>query len=160
MDERKKFELRNIMPHMRKPAGAQNQQFPGLSLDPDATIESIRSFIKKQKKIKGFLLAVPGSSTQTFDIQISGDARLLLGISIVNTSANAGNPAVYPDQFTMMVNEEVIINQVFGIQLSFPFQTDEYYFIPRPLSGQDVVSCTLRNPSIDAQTTALAVYYL
>lgn len=139
--------------------GKQDMQFPGQGnlFPPDATIEEIRSFIKNQKRAKGFRFTVPVGSS-TFPIDISGEAKLLLGLALISID-NLGDPAAQPEIFSLLVNNEVIINQVTPAMLSQEFMTEEYYLFLRPLSGQDDITIAWQNTP-GQQRMALIMYYL
>lgn len=142
-----------------KPAGAQNQQFPGLNLAPGITIDQIRDFIKKQKKIKGFQVSMPATNTWQYPVQLSGDARLLLGFIVFSSQTDPLDPTNYPDQLTLEVNQEIVVQEVHGYGVSPAAMTDEYYFIPRPLSGQDVITLKGNNPNA-AKALSVLFYYI
>lgn len=159
------FKKRPGMEMMRPPQtkgnawGKQDMQFPGKgNLFPaDTTIEEIRDFIKNQKRLKGFTFDVPTGTSQ-FPLQISGEAKLMLGISLVCLDA-FGNPGVQPTQFSMLVNEEIIITQAHPVTLSPDFMDEEYYLFLRPLSGQDDVSVVFVNPNAGQRVT-MGFFYL
>lgn len=147
------------LPIKGNPFGKQDMQFPGQGnlFPPDTSIEDLRAFIKNQKRAKGFRFTVPVGAS-SFPIDISGEAKLLLGLALISMD-NIGDPASQPDTFTLMVNEEVIINQVTPAMLSPDFMTEEYYLFLRPLSGQDDITVSWQNTPAQ-QRMALIIYYL
>lgn len=136
-----------------------NPQFPGKgNLFPASeSIDSIRDFIKNQKRCKGFLFNVP-SGTSNFQIQISGEAKLMLGLSMVSID-NLNDPAAQPTQIELTVNNEIIIDQLHPVHISPDFMDEEYYLFLRPLSGQDDINISFENPNAN-QNMSLAIYYL
>ena len=68
---------------------------------------------------------------------LSGEARLLLGWAIIQVNKEAANQAL---DVTIIINNEVIVNKVDPTFYGNAFTDDEYYFYPRPLSGQDTIS--------------------
>ena len=138
--------------------GKQNMQFPGQgNLFKDKSIEEIRDFIKQQKRLKGFTFDVP-TGLQQFPLQISGEAKLMLGIALLSVD-NADDPSSQPSGFSMLVNNEVVIDQINPAFLSPFFMDEEYYLFLRPLSGQDDISVIFANPNA-GQRMSLAFYYL
>lgn len=139
--------------------GKQDMQFPGQGGMFPATesIEEIRQFIKNQKRLKGYNFNVSGGAS-SFPLDISGEARVLLGLSILALE-NFDDPNLQPDTFTLTINNEIVINQTHPGFLSPLFMDEEYYQFLRPLSGQDDISVTFTNPN-PAQNVSLAVYYI
>lgn len=138
--------------------GKQNAQFPGQSLWPHATLDQIREMIRAQKRLKGFTLSFGAGNVEQYNIPLSGTAQMLLGLNILTLSGNVSDPANYPREMTLTINNELVIENVHGASLSQLFQNDEYYFIPRPLSGQDVITLTGLSPV--AREVAVTFYYL
>ena len=118
-------------------------------------IEKVRSWIKKQKRSKGYVHALSTGTTE-FNLDISGSARIFLGFALLFSETAIGSQ---PATFTLNINEEIIVNQVQPSFFSPDFMDDEYYFFPRPLSGTDVVDVTYNNPNAD-QTVFMIVYYI
>jgi|LakMenEpi03Aug12_release.lakeMendotaPanAssembly.Ray.scaffolds.fasta_scaffold695125_2 hypothetical protein len=149
---------RQAVPNVYNP-GAQNQQFPGMEIFPGATIDQIKEFIRKQKRAKGYPYNLTvGPNDLPF--QISGTAQLLLGFSIIPTGAgvNAATPSEYPESVTLKINDEIILQNVHGYQLSPVNLKEEYYFFPRPLSGQDSTSWIIESSA--ARPVAIMLYYI
>jgi len=135
-------------------------QFPGLQLNPNGTIEEIRDYIKKQKRIKGFTFNLTAGNNPDLNVEISGTARLLLGI-VFFEFAGIGVPGQdeLPREVTMKVNNEIIIENVHIKLLSTDHIDEEYYFIPRPLSGSDDVKMSFNNVATDMDVF-MALYYI
>ncbi len=131
-------------------------QFPGMQ-SGSKTIEEVRTWIKKQKRAKGYVHALGAASgANEFNLDISGSARIFLGFALLFTESGI---AAQPDSFTMQINDEIVINQVQPTFFSPDFMDDEYYFFPRPLAGTDTVDVFYNNPG-PAQTVFMIVYYV
>ncbi len=150
-------EIKMIMRHANKKNGGKGivntPQFMGLK--GGASIPEVRSWIKKQKRAKGYLHAIGASDTTEFEIDISGSAKIFLGFSLLIGETLAGSPT----QFNININEEIMIRETHPFFFSPEFMDDEYYFFPRPLSGSDTVTVTYQNPNA-AQTIFMVVYYI
>lgn len=128
--------------------------FPGSQ--SGKSIKDIRSWIKKQKRVKGYAFQVPtGGSRES--INLSGTARMLLGFAILKDPTVAAGSEV--DNFTFTVNNEIVVDQLNPEFFSPDFCDDEFYFIPRPLSGTDEIFIDFVNSS-PVQSITLAVYYI
>lgn len=121
-----------------------------------ATIDEVRALIKQQKRIKGFEFVVP-TGASTFNLQLSGSARIFLGFALLNIRPT--DPTATPDNFTFTINEEVIIDKVKPFFFTAYLQDDEYYFIPRPLNGTDQLKVDFQNGSAP-QTWWMIAYYI
>jgi len=128
-------------------------QFPGQQ--KGYSIEQVRSLIKKQKRAKGYTQAV-GTGSSEFQLDLSGTARIFLGFAILLDEAALVDQ---PEQFALIINNEIIIEQTQPSFFSPDFMDDEYYFFPRPLSGTDDIVVKYTN-SAQAQTVRLLVYYI
>lgn len=62
--------------------GLNAPQFPGQQVK-GLTIDQIRTQVKKQNRIKGYNFSVT-TGTTNFNIQLSGTARILLGLVLMN----------------------------------------------------------------------------
>lgn len=127
------------------------------------TIEEVRSFIKKQKRIKGFSFAVP-TGGDVFNIQLAGNAKLFLGLVLF------GNPvlATYPNwnnffdvnSVQLTINNDIMIEQLDPNFLTQQFTNEEYYYLPRPLNGQDVITMNLSNTGALTEVVNVGIYYI
>jgi len=61
--------------------------------------------------------------------------------------------------FSFKVNNEIIIDSLDPNFISNFFTNDEYYYLPRPLSGTDQITITFTNPGA-TENTSLAIYYI
>jgi len=139
---------KNIPPHL-KPNG--NPEFPGTQLG--ATIEQVRSWIKKQKRARGFAFDVPVGTTP-FNIQISGTARIFLGFAFIQADPDFADQATC----TLTINNEVVIETTFMSFFNNTFTDEEYYSFPRPLDGTDSVTLQIVAPT--AQQIRMIIYYI
>ncbi len=140
--------------------GLNAPQFPGQQVK-GLNIENIRTLIKKQNRIKGYVFSV-ATGTNSFDLQLSGTARILLGIALIPRDAGT-DVAIQGFQaitaFTFKVNNEIIIESLDPNFISNFFTNEEYYYLPRPLSGTDQITITFTNPGA-TENTSLAIYYI
>lgn len=138
--------------------GLNAPQFPGQQVK-GMSIDQIRTLIKKQIRMKGFSFNVStGSSTQ--NIQLSGTARILMGIVFLPRNS-AGSPLTGFSQIASVsfkVNNEIIIENADPNFLSQQLMNDEYYYIPRPLSGTDEITLQFTNPLFSEVCNVLFYY--
>ncbi len=124
-------------------------QFPGMQFG--GTVQQIRNLIGRQKGSRGFILPV-AIGTNEFQLQLPGDAAILLGFII--RSFNTG------ESFSLKINGEIILDQVpvscySNLNKTIP---DEYYVLPRPLSGQDEI--ILSFTATGARNQQMIMHYL
>jgi len=140
--------------------GLNAPQFPGQQVK-GMSIEQIRTLIKKQNRIKGYNFSVV-TGTNNFNLQLSGTARILLGLALVprTLTASIGNEGFTQiTGVTLKVNNEIVIENLDPNFLTNFFNNDEYYYLPRPLSGTDEITLTFTNPGATEQAS-LAIYYI
>ena len=139
--------------------GLNAPQFPGQQVK-GMNIDQIRTLIKKQIRMKGFSFNVAtGSSTQ--NIQLSGTARILMGIVFLPRTS-AGSPLTGFSNIgsvSFKVNNEIIIENADPNFLTSQLMNDEYYYIPRPLSGTDEITLQFTNPLL-AEVCNVLFYYI
>ena len=143
--------------------GINAPQFPGQQVK-GMSIDQIRTLIKKQRRIKGYSFTVPsGQSTQ--NIQLSGTARILLGIAMLPQFKTAVNTNPYTVGFqniteiTLKINNEIVIENLHPNFLSNFLNDDEYNYLPRPLSGTDQIILVFNNPNL-TENVNIAFYYI
>lgn len=141
--------------------GLNAPQFPGQQVK-GMSIEQIRTLVKKQNRIKGYNFSV-STGTQNFNLQLSGTARILLGLCLIPRGAVGSQVAITGFQdvtgVTFKVNNEIIIENLDPNFLGNFFNTDEYYYLPRPLSGTDEITISFTNPGA-TENVSLAIYYI
>lgn len=130
-------------------------QFPGQQLG-NKTIEQIRGIIKRQKRLKGYSFTVP-TGASSFNLDLSGTARILLGIALIKPNAQAFSNIA---SLQFQVNNEIVIDQVNPNFLTLYFNNNEYYYIPRPLSGTDELTLKFQNTGVNAETCEVIIYYI
>jgi hypothetical protein len=139
-------------------------QFPGQQMGAKS-IEDVRNIIKRQKRLKGYDFQV-AQGTSEFNLDLSGTARILLGIALFGESARVGEAyscwCTFNQVETMSftVNNEIVIDQLNPNFLSPQFNTNEYYFIPRPLSGTDILTLKFTNPGVVTEAVKVVLYYI
>jgi hypothetical protein len=143
------------------------RQFPGQQMG--ASIEQVRSLIKRQKRLKGYSFNVP-QGTSSFNLDLSGTARILLGIAIFGKVTASEEPfRLMPsccipftqiESLQFQVNNEIVIDQLDPNFLSFGFNNNEYYYIPRPLSGTDELTLKFTNTGTEVEICKVVLYYI
>lgn len=144
--------LRTGAPNGKSPLGTP--QFPGQQFG--ATVGDVRSWIKQQKRLKGYRFNLPTTSSE-FELKLTGSARMLLGLNVLPDPGTASTDVVTEMQF--VVNNEIVIDSVNPKVLSPDFCDDEYYFIPRPLSGTDQITIKFK-AAPESQFIDVTLYYL
>ena len=133
-------------------------QFPGQQ--DGASVEQVRAVIRKQKKTKGFNWSV-ANGFNSFNLELSGTARVFLGFSLMPVVADAGaiSIAAMAEEFNLTINNEIITDQTHPAFYTNFFTDEEYYSIPRPLSGTDIITVSWNNAGA-VQNWVLIVYYI
>ena len=144
MNDRQLSEMKGIV---------NTPQFPGQQ--KGFSIDAIRTLIKKQKRVRGFRFNLI-TSNQTFNINISGSARIFLGFVL---SFEPDTPANFPPFVNLTINNEVVIQDVNPNFFTERYMDDEYYFFPRPLSGQDDITLQTQ-PAAAPIILDVGVYYI
>jgi len=122
------------------------------------SIEKIRAFIKRQKRLKGYNYSAT-VGTSSFDLNLSGTARLLLGIAVLPADPLATSfEQISAMQFT--VNNEIVIDTLNPNFLTNKLNNNEYYFIPRPLSGTDTLTLKFVNTGGEVEGINVVLYYI
>jgi len=122
-------------------------QFPGQQ--NGASIEQVRSFNKNMVRRKGFRLS-GGTTSQAFEIKISGTAKFLLGIVFLNQTFGV---------CSLTINNEVVFTDMDTGFFEFGETEQDYYAVNRPLSGQDDITLTITGDN-NYNNEPFAVYYL
>lgn len=136
-------------------------QFPGQQLGK-VSIDQVRALIKRQKRLKGFEHIAPAGESE-LNLDLSGTARILLGIALLGASGAEDINLVGISQVTKMqftVNNEIVIDQLNPNFLTSTFNNNEYYYIPRPLSGTDVLTLKFSNTGGKAEQIRIVIYYI
>lgn len=138
-------------------------QFMGQQLG-GASIEKVRALIKRQKRLKGFSHNAP-IGTSTLNIDLSGTARIFLGIALFGISKDATLNGTFGSfvnvndiQFT--INNEIVLDQLSPNFLTPQFNNNEYYYIPRPLSGTDTITMNFNNTGLATEVVKVVIYYI
>lgn len=142
-------------------------QFMGQQLNKKVTIEDVRSLIKRQKRLKGYSFNCPVGSS-TFNLDLSGTARMLLGVALYGRTFVEGTEIITEccktftniETFQFTVNNEIVIDSLDPNFLSFGFNNNEYYYIPRPLSGTDTLTMKFENNGTAAEICKVVLYYI
>jgi len=129
-------------------------------------IEQIRSLIKRQKRIKGYSFIAPAGNSQ-FNLDLTGTAKIFLGIALFQKDAVEED--LRPECCTqfyeintvqLQINNEIVIDQVNPNFLTNFFNNNEYYYLPRPLSGTDEIIIKFNNSGAAVEGVEVVVYYI
>ena len=133
-------------------------QFPGLQ--KGASIGEVRKLIKKQVKTKGFNQSITNGFS-SFNLELSGTARVFLGFSLMPVIADAGAISItaMAEEFNLTINNEIITDQTHPAFYTNFFTDQEFYHIPRPLSGTDTITASWNNAGA-VQNWIMIVYYI
>ena len=139
-------------------------QFPGQQLGKNS-IDQVRALIKRQKRLKGFNHVAPVGESE-LNLDLSGTARILLGIALFGKADVDFYGEVCWCNFTMVekmqftVNNEIVIDQLDPNFLTPNYCDNEYYYIPRPLSGTDVLTIKFTNTGAKSEIVKVVIYYI
>lgn len=151
MQEKDAFELermRGVPPRNDKNVRPGDR----MGLSPQA----VKQYIKRQKRCKGEAFTIAAGDNPGLQVQLPGTARVWLGFVIRVT--DLGN-ADLTGNLSLVINNEVVIDDVFVDFYGSDFTDEEYFFMPRPLSGQDDVEFRV-NGVVDKYTLNVNNYYL
>ena len=141
--------------------GLNAPQFPGMQTGKMKSVDEVRDLIKKQRRVKGFTFSVPNGQSQQ-NLQISGTARILLGIQLLPVAAGTDT---YIQGFqrisnvSFKVNNEIIIESLHPNFVTNYSNDEEFMPIPRPLSGTDEITISFINSGA-TEVCAIAIYYI
>lgn len=141
--------------------GLNAPQFPGMQTGKFTSVDQVRDLIKKQRRIKGYSLAIP-TGTTSFNLQISGTARILLGLELGSFIAGSDSYVrgfQRVTSFSFKVNNEIIIDQLQPNFATNYANDQEFLELPRPLSGTDEITIEFTNPGA-VEVASLAIYYI
>ncbi len=147
--------IANKAKHKLEPPGIDINTYPGKRLG--LTPEQVQDFIKRQKRCLGKSFELVTGANDNLEINLPGTAYMLLGWAIEETALGAGNTA--NGDLKVRLNNEVMVEGVHWEFFGKDFTDEEYYFIPRPLSGQDSFSFAI-NGVTDTWTAKIIFYYL
>lgn len=140
-------------------SGIGAPQFPGMQ--GGKSVEQVRDIIKQQRRVKGYNLTVP-TGTTSFNLQLSGTAKILLGIEL---GAFATGTDAYIRGFqrvtlvSFKVNNEIILDSLHPNFVTNYGNDSEMLQLPRPLSGTDEITIEFTNPGA-TEVASVAVYYI
>jgi len=137
---------------MRGQQNATNPTQAGRQFDELAAIQNITN---KQKRTRGYIFAC-AIGTNSFDIAISGTARVLLGFTLLNNTNEQAN--IVGDSFSFFVNNEQIIESVNPNFFSAFLKLEEFSYFPRPLNGSDKVTVKVDTQAVS--NISMVIYYI
>jgi hypothetical protein len=118
-------------------------------------LAAIQNITNKQKRTRGYVFNC-AIGTNSFDIAISGTARVLLGFSLMNNLNEQTN--IVGDGFSLFVNNEQIVENVNPNFFNGFFKIEEFTYFPRPLNGSDKV--TVRVDTAAVSNISMTIYYI
>lgn len=143
------------------PLGLNAPQFPGMQTGKMKSVDEVRDLIKKQRRVKGFTFSVPNGQSQQ-NLQISGTARILLGIQLLPVAPGT-DTFIQGFQnitnFSFKVNNEIILESLNPTFATNYANDGEFLAIPRPLSGTDEITISFTNSGV-TEVCAIAIYYI
>lgn len=141
--------------------GLNAPQFPGMQTGKMKSVDEVRDLIKKQRRVKGYNLTVP-TGTTSFNLQLSGTARILLGIelgSFITASDSYIRGFQRVTLCSFKVNNEIILESVHPNFITNYGNDSEMMQLPRPLSGTDEITIEFTNPGA-SEVANVAIYYI
>lgn len=141
--------------------GLNAPQFPGMQTGKMKSVDEVRDLIKKQRRVKGYNLTIP-TGTTSFNLQLSGTARILLGLELGAFAAGTDSYVRGFQRVTLCsfkVNNEIILDSVHPNFLTNYGNDSEMMQLPRPLSGTDEITIEFTNPAA-TEVASLAIYYI
>jgi hypothetical protein len=141
--------------------GLNAPQFPGMQTGKMQSVDQVRDLIKKQRRVKGYNLTVP-TGTTSFNLQLSGTARILLGLELGSFITGTDSYVRGFQRVTLCsfkVNNEIILDSVHPNFLTNYGNDSEFMSLPRPLSGTDEITIEFTNPGA-SEVANIAIYYI
>jgi hypothetical protein len=141
--------------------GLNAPQFPGMQTGKMKSVDDVRDLIKKQRRVKGYNLTIP-TGTTSFNLQLSGTARILLGIelgSFITASDSYIRGFQRVTLCSFKVNNEIIVESVHPNFITNYGNDSEMMQLPRPLSGTDEITIEFTNPGA-SEIANVAIYYI
>jgi len=141
--------------------GLNAPQFPGMQTGKMQSVDQVRDLIKKQRRVKGYNLTVP-TGTTSFNLQLSGTARILLGIELGSFITNTDSYVRGFQRITLVsfkVNNEIILDTLHPNFVTNYGNDSEMMALPRPLSGTDDITIEFTNPGA-SEVANVAIYYI
>lgn len=119
-------------------------------------VQQVQNYIKRQKRCTGENFVLETGDNPGLQVQLPGNARVLLGFVLAFTTEGGALP---DGNLSLIINNEIVIDDVFVTFYGADFTDEEYFFIPRPLSGQDDIEFRV-NGVTTPYTLHLNNYYL
>jgi hypothetical protein len=113
-------------------------------------LEDVRQYTAEQKKCFGQTITTVAGGSVTANVKFPQAGGQLLGFGFTKT--------VPLGSVTVMVNNEVLVQDINGAFLDLTNKNFEYYDFPRPLSATDVIKVTCQSTAV--QQCFFAVYYI
>lgn len=117
----------------------------------------VQKFNNQAVYTKGFTQGLQSGSSNLFNLQLGGKPRRLFGIILSVPNANQNDD----DIISLTINSEIIIDKVIWKAYSpsnvhNAFKTEQYFEIPRGLSGSDTVEMAVN--AVNAHNLFIVFY--
>lgn len=145
------FELENIAGRVM-PQNDKNVR-PGRNMG--LNVKQVQNYIKRQKRCKGQQYPLGSGDNSSLQVPLPGSAHVLLGFVVAFSEITKNVDGIC----SLIINNEIVVEDVFVEFFGKDYTDEEYYFIPRPLSGKDDIRLTVKGVT-DAYTLNVNFYYL
>lgn len=148
--------MRGNVQKIKTPTGVKLRQRPDKNVRPGdrvgLTDEQVQDLIRQSKRVKGQSYDLSVGSNENLSVQLPGTSYMLLGFVFAFSGANppSGNAK-------LTINNEIVVDSSFVEFFGSDYTDEEYYFIPRPLSGQDDIKFSVND--VDLEYTLNVNYY-
>lgn len=138
---------------------ANNNVFPQYEGErAGLSFEEVQYFNRVEAwKVRGYTLPLSAGVVNEFQIDISGMAWKLFGISFHSITFFDNDPAM-PQSVSLIVNEERVIQTQPWTLFEVKYMNYPFYPFERYLSGSDNIILSINNPGA-AQNVACSFYY-
>lgn len=131
-------------------------QYPGERANK--SFEEVQYFNRVEAwKVRGYTLPLTAGVVNEFQIDISGLAWKLFGISF-HAITNWDDDAAMPQSVSLIVNEERVIQTQPWTLFEVKYMNYPFYPFERFLAGSDQILLSINNPGL-AQNVAASFYY-
>lgn len=142
---------------VQTPTGARLRERPDTNVRPGDRMgldsAQVQELIRSAKRVKGQSYDLSVGDNENLSVQLPGTSYVLLGFVFgFSISSPTGNG-------TLTINNEIVLDSCNVNFFGSDYTDEEYYFIPRPLSGQDDIKFSV-NDVLATYTLHVNYYYL
>jgi len=162
---KRSFELRSMMlPKGQRQRGSKLFTIPPLTGgDTDVrpgkrlglSVEQVRELIKREKRMKGEQFPLSTGDNKSLTVTLPGTAYMLLGFAFSFDKITASVDGLC----SLKINNDTVVDEVFVEFFGKDYTDEEYYFVPRPLSGQDDIKFNVNEVTATYELNVI-LYYL